>query len=440
MSANSFGAGTSLRILLLIIQFPPDVNSTGILMSQLGEGLVARGHKVSVVTTFPHYEHFRIEDGYRGKLFERTTYKGMNVIHLWVYASGMKQRMIHRLFSYLSFNVLAAVTGILNRESYDVILCTNGSFFTGLTASLIGLAKHLPCVYNVQDLYPETPVAAGQLSNRRAIATLAWFERLMYRTTTHISVITPCFRDNIVAKGIGTENISVIPNFVDTEFIRPLPKANNFSRSQGLDDRFVVSHAGNIGYVYDLETMLEAAALLRHEKNILFLLVGEGVAKQELQRKAETLQLDNVRFLPYQPREALPWLRAASDIQVSLYKANAARYSMPSKLYEIMASGRPVLASADRDSDVWNIVNGAGCGLCIEPGQAEQLANAVGLLYRDAGLRQEMSSRGRRLAEDSYSKDAVVAAYEQLLRGVAARMASATSSAGEAGWDAPGAR
>lgn len=428
MLAAGTRTGGGLRILLLIIQFPPDVNSTGVLMAQLGEGLIARGHQVSVVTTFPHYQQFRVWGEYRGKLAQRTLYKGMDVLHLWVYASGSKQKMLHRLLSYVSFNALAAAAGLVSREQYDVVLCTNGSFFTGITAAMIGTTKRIPVVYNVQDLYPETPVAAGQLTNRRAIATLAWIERLMYRLARHVTVITPVFKHNILGKGVPADKVSVIPNFVDTEFIRPLPKANPWSEAWALADKFVVTHAGNVGYVYDLETMLEAAALLRREREILFLIVGEGVAKPLLQRKAAALDLDNVRFLPYQSHEILPWLRATSDVQVSLYKQAAARYSMPCKLYEIMASGRPILASADRASDVWNLVEDTGSGLCVEPGDSRALADAVLQLYRNPTCREAMGQRGREHAERDYSTQTVIAAYDALLRKVAGKAPAATDS------------
>lgn len=410
-----------MRILLLIIQFPPDVNSTGLLMAQVCEGLMAYGHEVSVITTFPHYEKFRVWDEYRGKLAERSQYKGMDVLRLYVYTSGSKQRMIRRLLSYLSFNALAAIAGLLSRRSFDVILCTNGSFFTGISASIIGRPRGIPFIYNVQDLYPETPVKAGQLRNRQAIAILEKLERFMYRKATHITVISPSFRDNVLAKGVPAEKVFVIPNFVDTDFIQPLPKVNDFSQRYGLADKFVITHAGNLGYVYDLDTLLDAAALLAPQKDILFLIVGDGVAKPDLERKAQALKLENVRFLPFQPHESLPWLRASCDVQVSLYKKGSANYSMPSKVYEIMASGRPLLASADVNSDVWKLVEATHCGICVEPEDAEQLAEAILTLYRDPSLRNAMAQQGRQYAEQSYSKQVVVSRYHELLQQIARR-------------------
>jgi colanic acid biosynthesis glycosyl transferase WcaI len=408
-----------MRILLPIIQFPPDVNPTGVLMAQLCEGLTACGHEVSVITGFPHYEDFRVWDEYRGKLVQRARYHDMDVTRLYVYAPG-KKSMVNRLLSYVSYNTLATMAGALSRRRWDVVLCPNGSFFTGITAWLLEKLKSAPFIYNVQDLYPDVPVRAGQLRNPYAIAALRSMEQFMYRKAAHITVITPAIRENLLGKGVPTDKMTVIPNFVDTEFIRPLAKDNDFARAHGLADKFVVSYAGSFGYVYDLETLLDAASLLSSQKDMLFLIVGHGVAKSELEKKARELKLATVRFMPFQPRESLPWLRASSDIQVSLYKNGAANDSFSSKIYEIMASARPLLVSSEAGSGVEQLVESAQCGVCVRPGNAEQLAQAILHLYRDASLREGMGQRGRQYAERNHSKSAVVACYDELFQRISA--------------------
>jgi len=407
-----------MRILLPIIQFPPDVNPTGILMGQLCEGLAAYGHEISVITAFPHYENFRVWDEYRGKLVQRGRYRDMDVIRLYVYAPG-KKTMVNRLMSYVSYSALATVTGVLSRRAWDVVLCPNGAFFSGLSAWVLDKLKSAPFIYNVQDLYPDVPIRAGQLRNPYAIAALRSMENFMYRKAAHVTVITSTMRENLLAKKVPEQKLSVIANFVDTEFIRPLPRENDFSREQGLSDKFVISYAGSLGYVYDVDTLLDAAALLREQHDICFLIIGNGVAKGELEKKAEKLSLANVRFMPFQPRECLPWLRASSDVQVSLYRAGAANDSFSSKIYEIMASGRPLLAAAEPDSEVERAVKSAGCGICISPGDAERLAESILTLYDDAALREQMGQRGRQYAETHHSKRVAVERYDQLLRQIA---------------------
>ncbi len=404
-----------MRILFVNIQYPPDTNSTGRLMSQLREGLTAHGHEISVLTTFPHYENFRIWEPYRGKLVSREQDDSGEIIRLYTYAPG-KKSMTNRLISYVTFNALATVAGALSRKKWDLIFCTNGSFFTGLTGWLLEKFKDVPFIYNLQDLYPDVPVRAGQLRNRCAIATLRAIEGFMYRKASHITVISSSFRDTLSSRGVPEKKISVIPNFVDTEFIRPLPKSNSFGEEHGLNDKFVITHAGNLGYVYDLEILLEAASRLSSEEQILFLIVGNGVAKPGLEKKARELKLNNVRFMNFQPHESLPWLRASSDLQVSLYRRGAAHDSFPSKIYEIMASGRPLLASSDGNGGIENLVENAGCGLCVRPGDAEQLTNAILKLYRDPSLRERMGRQGRRYAETFHSKHAAVASYSELFQ------------------------
>jgi colanic acid biosynthesis glycosyl transferase WcaI len=290
-----------MRILLLIIQYAPDTNPTGRLMAHVADGLRGHGHHVDVITAFPHYAQFRVWPEYRGRLAIHERGPAGNTLRLWVYASGAKQRMLHRLASYLSFNALATVAGLLSRRRYDVILAPNGSFFTGIAAAIIGTLRDTPFIYNVQDLYPEVPVQAGQLTSRHAIDGLARLERLMYRLAARVSVIAPSFHANLLAKGVPPEKVALIPNFVDTEFIRPLPRQNDFSRANGLDAHFVVNYAGNLGYVYDLDTVLDTAARLARHPEILFQIVGEGVSKSDLERRARELGLANVRFLPFQP-------------------------------------------------------------------------------------------------------------------------------------------
>ncbi len=404
-----------MRILLLIIQYPPDDNPTGRLMAQVVAGLRAHGHEVDVITAFPHYAQFRVWPEYRGRLAAREREPGGSVQRLWVYASGKKQRMLHRLASYLSFNALATVAGLLSRRHYDVILAPNGSFFTGIAAAIIGRLRGSPFVYNVQDLYPEVPVQAGQLTSRRAIDGLARLERLMYRLAARVSVITPAFHANLLAKGVPPEKIALIANFVDTEFIRPLPRHNEFSRANNLDTQFVVNYAGNLGYVYDLDTVLHTAAHLINYPDILFQIVGEGVSKQDLERRTHELGLTNVRFLPFQPLDQLPLMRAAVDVQLSPHRAGTTGYSLPSKIYEVMASGRPIVISADADSDVAALVEGARCGRCVPPGNPAALADAILSLYHDPDQRQAMGEAGRRYAEQHLSPQVVVGQYHRLL-------------------------
>jgi colanic acid biosynthesis glycosyl transferase WcaI len=399
----------------MVLQYPPDINASGQLMAQLCRGLSEEGHRITVITSFPHYEQFRVLPAYRKRLYSRNREGGVDVIRLFAYARGDKS-MKHRLINYLVFNLLALMTAVLLRAHWDALLCVNGSFFTGLTGWLIGKIKGSPFVYNVQDLYPDVPIRAGQLRNPVAISILKRLEVFMYRKAAHITVISAAMKANLLAKGVSPNILSIIPNFTDPRFIRLLPKRNDFSRRHGLCEKFVVMHAGNLGYVYDLHTLLGAASLLSNYPDIVVAIIGNGVMKAELQQRAEALQLKNILFLPFQLYETLPWLRASADVHVSLYQSGAAGESFPSKIYEIMASGRPMILGVEARSELERLVTETGSGLRVKPGDSAELAEAILRLYRDPDLREQMGKSSRAYAEKNCSLHSAVAAYDELFR------------------------
>lgn len=405
-------------MLIVVNHYPPDVNPSGKLMHLLALGLRELGHTVDILTTFPHYRSFRTEPGYRGRLIARERVEGGRVTRVWAFASGQKQRMLHRLANYVTFNALASAVAPLSRTRYDVVIANSGSFFTGITGWLIRLIRRTPFIYNVQDIYPDVPVRAGQLRNATAVRGLAKIERFMYARAAHITVISNEQRSALMRKGVPGPKITVVPNFVDTAFIRPLPKDNEVSRRLGLHDKFVVAHAGNLGYAYDFESLLQTAANLRALPDFEIVIIGEGVLREELAARIELRGLTNVRMLPFQPEADLPMLRAALDVQVSLYARGAVQSSLPSKIYEIMASGRPAVVSAERGTDLYNLVTAAGCGVCIEPENAAQLTAAVKTLRDNPAERQRLGQRGRDAVERSFSREAAVEAYARLINDI----------------------
>ena len=411
-------ARRSMRVLLLVNQFPPDVNTSGKLMRTLALDLTRRGHELYIVTTFPHYAQFRVEPEYRGRLYESALEDGLHVKRVWSFASGSKQKMWHRLLNYVTYNKLAFFAAQSAGADYDVILAPNGSFFTGITAWLIGALRGIGFIYNVQDIYPDVPFKAGQLEPRWQVRGLAWLERFMYRRAAHITVISHAQRANLLSKKVPETRITVIPNFVDMTRFRRSENAEN-EYAQRWRGKFVVMHAGNLGFAYDFDTLLEAAVLMRHEPDIHFVIVGDGVRKAELEEYARSRGLANVEFMEFQPEAQLPELRAATAVQLSLYRHGSSALSLPSKLYEIMASGKPLIASAERGSDIAALLEQSGSGLRIDPEDAEQIVNAVRQLHDDSPLCARMSAAGRAYVSAHHSLTAAADAYESLLERIA---------------------
>ena len=403
------------RVLLITNHFLPDVIPQAKLMSQLAEGLRARGFSVDVLTTFPHYEGFRTVPQYRRRLLAREPIGDDVVTRVWAFASGRKQNMKHRLANYVSFNALATAVASLSTRRPDVVLANSGSFFTGVTGAALRLLRGAPFIYNVQDIYPDVPVRAGQLTNAAAIRNLERIESFMYRRAARITVISREQRTVLLGKGVPDVKLTVIPNFVDTDFIRPLPRDNEFSRAHGLADKFVIAYGGNLGYAYDFDTLLECAARLRDRPDIVFLLIGDGVLKADLEKKIATAGLDNVRMLPFQPAAQLPEVRAATDVQISLYRRGAAMASLPSKIYEIMASARPALIAAEPGTELWDLVEQNDCGICVHPENSNELLQAILHLADDRSIGHTLGFNGRSAVQKNFSRDVAADRYARLI-------------------------
>jgi colanic acid biosynthesis glycosyl transferase WcaI len=389
-------------------------------MTELAEELAALGHKVTVVTAFPHYAGNIVDHRYRGRLIQQETHKGIRAIRTYLYTSPHKQRFLVRFLNYVSFNVLSTLAGIFAGPQ-DVILAPSPPLTIGLSAYIISRVKRIRYLYNVQDIYPDVVVKLGIIKNPGVVAFSRWLERFVYSHARHITVLSEGFWANLLRKGVPPEKLTVIPNFVDVDFIRPLLRDNSFRHRFALDDRFVVLYAGNLGHSQNLEHVLECAALLRDQDHIAFVIVGNGSRKPYLEAQAQRMGLDNIRFIPFQPWEDVPEIYAAADISLITLRKGIALDSVPSKAYTIMASGRPILAAVDPGSDAWNLVQQAQCGLCVEPENPQALAEAIRALCANPALRERLGRNGREHVVQHYTRQAVAKQYHELLTSIVSK-------------------
>jgi colanic acid biosynthesis glycosyl transferase WcaI len=216
-------------------------------------------------------------------------------------------------------------------------------------------------------------------------------------------------------KGVPEDKIEVIPNFADTDFIRPLEKANAFSQAHELTDKYVVLYAGNIGLSQGLEVILDAAELLRDQSDIVFLIVGQGARRNGLMAEAERRGLSNVQFLPLQPEADVPLIYASCDVALIPLRRGVTENSVPCKTYSIMAAGRPYIACVDRGSNVWKLTDAAGCGVCVEPEDGEALAEAVLWLQSEPAMARAMGRNGRGYVMRHFAREAITSRYRVAL-------------------------
>ena len=405
----------AVRILLLSLYFAPDIAANAVMMTGLAEELEALGHQVTVVTAVPHYASNVIDPQYRGRLIQQDKHKGIQVIRVYLYTSLDKKRFLVRLLNYVSFNVLSTLAGIW-AGSQDIILAPSPPITIGLSAWLISRLKGIGYIYNVQDIYPDIAIRLGVLTHPALIRFACWMERFVYSKAAAVTVLSEGFRRNLLAKGVPTEKLTVISNFVDVDFIRPLPKDNTFSRQHNLHNRFVVMYAGNIGLSQGLETLLEAARILQDLADLRILIIGNGSAKPGLEVQAQAMGLTNVEFLPFQPRETLPDMYATADVSLVLLKQGIGAESVPSKAYTILASGRPLIAAVDEQAETRRLVAESQCGIVVPPEEAQTLADAIRQMYHAPVVRAEMGQRGRASVSAHYTPQVVASQYDALLK------------------------
>ena len=388
--------------------------ANAVIMTDLAEELAKLGHHLTVVTSMPHYDRNRIWPEYRGKLHIREAFNDLDVRRVYLRVPRRKGSLLGRLLNYATFNGLSVIVGALAGR-YDVVLTPSPPLTNGGAAFLLSRLRGVPYVYNVQDIYPDVAIRLGLLTNSRGIAFFQAMERFVYNKAAAVSVVSEGFRRNLLSKSVPPQKIKVIPNFIDTDFVRPLPRHNRFSAEQGLNGKFVILFAGNIGFSQGLEMVLKAAAKLRNQKDMLFLVVGNGAAKPRLMQYAQELGLENVRFLPFQPHKVIPNIYASSDVCLVPLRKGFTAESMPSKVYTITAAGRPLIASVDKNSDIHHFLKEANCGLWVEPEEPEALAEAIRTLYAHPALRQRLGINGREHVVKHYTRQAVARQYHELL-------------------------
>jgi colanic acid biosynthesis glycosyl transferase WcaI len=408
-----------MRIVVLCPHFDPDTAPTGVVMTRLVHELANRGHELHVVTSLPWYRSHRIEPEWSGRwsATEATPWGSVTRVH--PFPGGDKSNIARRALGFAGFSALAGVAamragGFLRRA--DAVLAMSPPLSLGLTGWLVGAVRGAPMVFNVQDIFPDAAIRTGAIRNRRVIAFASWLERATYRRAAAVTVLSDGLRANVAAK-VGDarhDTVRVIPNFVDTDAIRPLPRSTPYRDELGIGDEPVVLYAGNVGFSQSLELVVEAA---RRMPDVTFLINGDGAAQAELERSAAAVR--NVRFAGYQPASRLGEVLASGDVHVVPLRAGLGDVSVPSKTYSSLAAGRPVVASIDLDSEIPRLLAEAGAGIAVAAADADAFTAALRSLVEDPARAATMGAAGRRWAEREASPSAVGVAYDHLLREVA---------------------
>lgn len=405
-----------MRIVVICPHFAPDTAPTGTVMTRIVTELAGRGHELHVVTSLPWYRRHAVEDGWQGRLVrrERTEWGSISRIH--PFPAADKANLLRRAIAFIAFSLIAlpvALTAGGRPRRVDAVLSMSPPLTLGGVGALVARARSGRAVFNIQDVFPDAAVRTGAITNRRIIALAERLERLTYRLSDAVTVLSGDLLDNLTAKvpADRREHIEVITNFVDTELITPGPSDNDYRREHDLTG-IVAMYAGNVGFSQSLDTVVEAA---RRLPDITFVINGDGAARERLEREAA--ELANLVLIGYQPVERLPEVLAAADIHLVPLRAGLGSVSVPSKTYTALAAARPVIAAVDPGTAIAQLIADAGCGIAVAPDDADALVAAIAELAADPERCRHLGEAGRAWVVNHASPAAVGEAYERVLSG-----------------------
>lgn len=408
-----------MHLMILAQCYAPEEVSAAVLITELAKDMVKKGHAVTVVTGAPSYPVGRVFPGYRNRIYGVEVMDGVRVVRTWSSISP-KKTFWSRIFHYGTYS-LTAFYGALRAGKPDLILSYTPPLPLGLTARILSRVWRVPWVLQVEDIFPDAAVAVGVLKNRLAIRFFSWMEQAQYRQADHILVIAEAFRKNLLGKGVPADKMTCIPIWADPEIVKPQDERSHFRVQHGLDGKFVVMYAGNLGLTSCLEDVVLGAEHLNGESGIHFILVGEGVRKAELEKMISERRLQNIQIMPFVPREDFNDMMAAADVNLVTLNEQSKNSSLPSKVINIMASGRPVLAVAPGGSELAMVVKGAECGVVVSPGKPDLLASTVMEMKDHPDQLREMGRNGRRQVEGIFSRQVCTTRCEEIFRETLAR-------------------
>lgn len=400
--------------MVLCPHFAPDLAPTGVVMTRIVSELAARGHELHVVTALPWYRNHAIEPGWGGRLWRTEKTEWGSIIRVHPFPGKSKSNLLRRALGFIAFSYAVGIRSVHADGlpfKVDGVLAMSPPLTLGLTGWFTKIIRRAPLVFNIQDVFPDAAIQTGAISNKKIIAAAKWLERMSYRRSDAVVLLSQDLRANIANKIDKKfhQRLHVIPNFVDTHAITPQDRMTAYRSELGIGDQMVVMYAGNVGFSQSLNLVVDAAAKF---PDIAFVINGDGAARKKLEQ--DCARLTNVYFGDYQPIERLSEVLATGDIHVVPLRAGLASVSVPSKSYSILAAGRPMLAAIDPGTEIPNMLQQSGAGVAVEPDNSTAFIEALSQLVSRREQLHEMGARGRTWVETHASPASVAAQYEAI--------------------------
>ncbi|MCC6840100.1 MAG: glycosyltransferase family 4 protein [Flavobacteriales bacterium] len=397
-----------MRIIFLTQYFPPETGAPQNRLFATAQALQAKGAEVTVLTAMPNYPDMRIQQAYRGKFHVRERMDGLDVHRAWLFVSTGKGIAV-RLCNYFSFVFTSLLVGVFKLKKADVLLVESPPLFLGITAMLLARLKGAKLVFNVSDLWPESAVQLGLVSNKAMIGASTWLEERCYRSAALITGQTQGIVKNIRGR-FPQKEVLWVPNGVDFAALAAAAEvpASDIRTRLGIGPNdLLLAYAGILGHAQGLRVVVQAAALLRERPDIHFILMGDGPEKAGLQELKRTLGVDRVHFVDRMPRrELLGMMRSIDAVVVPLLRNDLFLGAIPSKIFEALALCKPVLLGVDGEARELFIEQGRA-GLFFEPEDADALARAAVRYADDRALIHEQGASGEHYVKEHFDRERI---------------------------------
>lgn len=404
-----------MHILVFCHYYPPEVNAPASRTSEHARVWVEEGHEVTVVTCAPNHPRGKIYPGYRNRFFWSEVIDGVRVVRVWTWLAP-NEGFAQRIANYVSY-LITALMAVPRLPRPDLILSTSPQFFCGLAGMAARVMRpRAPWVFEVRDLWPDSIVAVGAMKKGRLTRFLEWLERIAYRKADHVVAVTDGFVPHIAARR-GRPGVSVIKNGVNFDLFQKGCDPEAVKARFGMQGRKVAAYVGTHGMAHGLDIVLDAAARLREDSRIGFVLVGDGAERARLETRAAQLDLPNLHIARQLPKSEMPAIWSATDISlIVLRKSDTFKTVLPSKMFEAMAMECPIVLGVEGEARA--LLDEAGAGIGIEPGNAEELAEAVLRLVDSPSEVEQFGANGLAYVRAHFDRRALALHYLDLLEGM----------------------
>jgi colanic acid biosynthesis glycosyl transferase WcaI len=398
-----------MHILFLTHYFPPEVNAPASRTYEHAKRWLREPDvQVTIVTNHPNHPTGKLFAGYRNAWLTIENLDGIRVRRVKTFLAA-NAAVFRRTANYLLFMV-AAIAGSIGVRKPDVVVATSPQFFCAVAGYIVSLLKGKPFVFELRDIWPDSIVTVGAMRPSVVIRLLEKLELFLYRKATLVIAVTDSFRDNLIRRGIAPDRIVVVKNGGDLDFFNPRPRPLELAVRLGTEEKFVAAYIGTIGMAHAVETIVEAAVLLRNRDDILILVVGEGAHKAKVEELVASKRLRNIKVLPGVSKDEVRDYYALTDLNlVTLRKKPLFLTVIPSKIFEIMAMARPILSAVNGESR--QILEAAGAADFAEPENPAEIADAIIRLRHNPEKLASMARNGRAYVEENYDRNRSAAKF-----------------------------